>query len=82
MAYKVKKDPIDKIPKAHRACQLFKIFFRHAPICIHILIIFVFYAFTAPFVNPLTMYLCMKIKINTTGEIAMIPNAIVEFHSV
>lgn len=46
------------------------------------LLFFVFYAFTAPFVNPLTMYLCIKIKINTTGEIAMIPNAIVEFHSV
>lgn len=40
------------------------------------------YAFTAPFVRPLTIYFCMKIKISTTGMMATIPNAMVAFHRV
>ncbi len=40
------------------------------------------YALMAPFVRPLTMYFCMKMKIRMTGKMAMIPNAMVEFHRV
>lgn len=41
-----------------------------------------FYALTAPFVRPETIYFCMKMKISSTGMIAITPNAMMKFHTV